>query len=386
MSESRTNTPDVLALDTVLTLPQRAAAALGAAEHETKLVELAAIARTITVIVNADGAKQCHATRMMLKNTRVGIEKAGKGAREDAQAFSKAVIAEEKRLVAIIATEEERLEQLQSAWETAREAERQAKALAEHARVTALRARVSQIERAPMEVFGSDAASVAERLAFIEALEIGDDFAELRLEAHAAKTDSIEALKKMHVTAIAYEAEQSRLATERAELERQKAEQQRAENERRVQAEREVAEAAAKLAAERAELEREQAKVRAQKKALDDAAAEQRAAEQARADAGRIEAENRKCAVREADTRAADNKRLAEDLARAAAENRAKEQERIAQASRTAAEERVRNAAPIMLKALQALRNMPLPASAMAIVTGALAESEPEQTFWREAA
>ena len=103
-----------------LTLPQRAAVALGAAEHEKQLALLVAEAQTITEIKNADGRTQCHATYMTLKNARVAISKTGKVAREDAKAFCDAVIAEERRLISIIEAEFSRAPGDDSRWHARR--------------------------------------------------------------------------------------------------------------------------------------------------------------------------------------------------------------------------------------------------------------------------
>ena len=65
---------------TELTLPQRAAVALGAAEHEKQLILLVAESKTITEIKNADGRTQCHAAYMKLKNARVAIAATSKTA------------------------------------------------------------------------------------------------------------------------------------------------------------------------------------------------------------------------------------------------------------------------------------------------------------------
>ena len=82
-----------------------------------ELTKVAEESRKI-VITNFDDPKQIeavHAKRIELKKTRVSIEKRGKELREDAIKFSKAVIAKEKELVAIIEPEEIRLDQLEDA-------------------------------------------------------------------------------------------------------------------------------------------------------------------------------------------------------------------------------------------------------------------------------
>jgi hypothetical protein len=106
-------------VSTELTVIERAAKALGSADHEPALVELAKQAADITTIKNADGRAQVHGAYMTLKTRRTDIRKAGKDARDDATKFSKAVIAEEDRLVAIIEPEEQRLQKLRDKAEEA---------------------------------------------------------------------------------------------------------------------------------------------------------------------------------------------------------------------------------------------------------------------------
>ena len=71
---------------TELTLPQRAAVALGSSEHEIKLHELVKSSSDIIEVKNVDGRDQAHRVGMNLKNARTAITKTGKAAREDAQA------------------------------------------------------------------------------------------------------------------------------------------------------------------------------------------------------------------------------------------------------------------------------------------------------------
>ncbi|MFX8160626.1 hypothetical protein ABTL01_19900, partial [Acinetobacter baumannii] len=75
---------------------------------------------------------------MTLANARIAISKAGKEARDDATKFSKAVIEEEKRLIAIIEPEEDRLRGLRDAWDAEREREKLANAEAEKRRIATL--------------------------------------------------------------------------------------------------------------------------------------------------------------------------------------------------------------------------------------------------------
>lgn len=218
---------------TALTVTQRAALALGAAEHETKLQELAKQATEIVEIKDKVSYDQCHGTRMSLKRARIAIEQTGKTAREDAQAFSKAVIAEERRLIGIIEPEENRLQRIQEAHDAEIARQKEEAARAERARVERIQLAIRDIRGSLIDVAGRSSDAIKEKLQTLVALEIGPaTFNEFALEADAARTDVLAKLREMHDTVQAQEAETRRLADERAEFERQRIEQS-AEQKRR---------------------------------------------------------------------------------------------------------------------------------------------------------
>jgi hypothetical protein len=361
---------------TELTIIERAAIAIGTSEHEARLLELAQASAGITAITNAAGYQQCHAARMVLKKTRVEIERHGKAARDDATAFSKAVIAEERRLIAIIEPEESRLQALQDDHDAKIAAEQAARDQAERERVNAIRARIDHIKRRPIAALRLDSAGV---IALIS--EINQDgpmredwlprFEEFADEAAAELTASIEYLTDLRDRKIGEEAEAARLANERAEIEAQR----RADEERRqaeaAERKRLGDEARAKLAAEEAEARqrREEADraAAAERATQDRLAREAREREEAaaRERLQREEAEARE--RREAEERAAAIARAErERIEREEAER--VEAARIAQERRLAAEreaeERLRREsdeahAALMLDALSALRADP---------------------------
>lgn len=213
---------------TALTVVQRASVAIGAAEHEKKLVELAKQSLEITTITNPDGYRQCHAARMVLKTERVNLERLGKDSRDDATKFSKAVIAEERRLIGIIEPEEKRLAAIQAEWDAIEERKRQAEA----DRIAKLQAGIEAISAIPVSMVGKPSAEVAERLDSVRGIAV-DTFAELEQFAQEAKDRVIAALTQLHAGAIAQEqaaaAEAKRLVDEREELARLRAEQQERE-------------------------------------------------------------------------------------------------------------------------------------------------------------
>ena len=246
---------------TQLTVVERAAIALGTPEHEKKLRELVTQSASIVEIKNADARTQCHAAYMVLKNARVEIEKAGKTAREDATAFSKAVIEEQKRLVEITAAEEARLQGLRDVWDEAREAEKREKAEAEARRVAAIKTRIEAFMLDAVTVASKSSAEIAAHADSVDQMVISiDEFAEFTGEAQAKQYETFKWLRERHADALVREAEQKRIEDERAELARLRAEQE--ERERIAAAEREAEEA--KLRAERAAAE---AKLRAEREA-----------------------------------------------------------------------------------------------------------------------
>lgn len=357
--------------ETALTLPERASVALGTKDYELKLAELVKSSVRIVEIKNGDAYKEAHGARMSLKNTRVAIEKAGKTAREDATAFSKAVIAEEKRLIGMIDPEEKRLQSLQDEWDAAREAERQAKLQAEQARIDGHRQMIDIIREKAFRVSGESSAVILDSLQAFEKYcmysDSVEEFEEFAPAADKAKSETLAALHEMHAAALAREAEAARLEAERIERERQQAEETarlaaeraelarlRAEQEKREAAERARIAAEQKAEAERLDAERrqfaeEQKAARAKQAELDRQAAAARAAEQARLDAERAEVRRQQDAIaaelrRQQDEQAAAARAEAD---RIAAERRAADEHLLAteRAEREAAEAARRAAA-----------------------------------------
>lgn len=348
MSNNKGN--DMTTETTALTLPERASVALGSKDYELKLAELVKSSVRIVAIKNGDAYKEAHGARMALKNTRVAIEKAGKAAREDATAFSKAIIAEEKRLVAMIDPEESRLQTLQEEWDAAREAERQAKLLAEQERIDGHRAGIDAIKAVALQAVNQPSSEVQRLIDGLTLTYAGPDFEEFQPAAEKAKAETLATLHEMHAAALAREAEAARLEAERIERERQQAEEAarlaaereelarlRAQQEAREAAERarvaaEQKAEAERLAAERRKLEEEQRVLRAAQAEADRKAAEARAAEQARLDAERAEIRRQQDAIAAALRRKQDEEAAAAraEADRIAAEARKAEDERIA--------------------------------------------------------
>lgn len=254
----------------VIPVAQRAVIALGYNEETRKtLATLADETKHITAITNADGREQAHTALMKLKNTRIAIERRGKAAREDATAFSKAVIAEEDALVNIISPEEERLQALRDEWDDRIENERKAKVAAEQKRQADIQGRIAAMrDTVNLALRAKTSANVSTLLADIQAAEIDADlFAEFKDTAGLVKSETVLELERIRDEFIQREQEAAKLAADRAELDRQRAEQEARDKVERDRVAAETAAANKKLAEERAAFEAEQAEVRRQQEA-----------------------------------------------------------------------------------------------------------------------
>lgn len=279
---------------------ERAALTLNSSQTERDLRELATKHASIQAIKDKAGRDQAHGAAMEVKRARTAIERVGKEARDDATKFSKAVIAEQNRLIDIIITEEQRLLALRDAWDTEQEKIREAAAAAERFRVEQIQGRIDAIKGFEGMARNCRTSGAAQRLA--DALEKVDltglqEFEDQALHIYGEVKGAVNQIltqlqadeaERARIKA-EREAEAARLAAERAELERQRAEAQ-------AKAAQEAAKVKAKadrLAQERAALEaariefeqRQRAHEESERAEREAREAEQAAAAQAAADA-----------------------------------------------------------------------------------------------------
>lgn len=258
----------------------RAAIALESSKTEQHLLALATKHASITVVKDKAGREQAHGAYIEVMRARTAVEKAAKEAREDATKFSKAVIEEAKRLVAIVEPEEARLRAARDVWdeEQARiKAEAEAK---ERARVLAITERIAAIKS---YVVLANNCRTSERVADLQTKLAGVellDFEEFTDEAATAHADATVHLATVFADRQAQEAEQARIKAEQEdEAARLKAE--------REELARQQAEAAAAIQKQRDELIAQRAA---------DAAEAKRVADEARAQAEAAEAKVRAAA------------------------------------------------------------------------------------------
>lgn len=229
------STETIEAPSTALTAPQRAAVALSSAQTRIDLAELVKKSANIVAVTNADGRTECHAAAMALVKARTTIEKVGKAAREDATAFSKACIAEEKSLVAITAAEEARLLTLRNAWDDARAAEKAEAERLERERITKIHLRLADIRAVVGLANAAKLPECRDLLARLQAYA-NEGFEEFSDEATTTLADTIASVSAVIVAKeeedaeririkVEQEAERMKLAAEREELNRLRAEQ-----------------------------------------------------------------------------------------------------------------------------------------------------------------
>lgn len=269
---------------------ERAALALNSSQTERDLRELAIKHASIQAIKDKAGRDQAHGAAMEVKRARTTIERVAKEARDDATKFSKAVIAEQNRLVAIIEPEEQRLLALRDEWDTEQEKIKEAAAAAERFRVEQIIGRIEAIKGfARMALDCRTSAAVIrlqEGLAKADLTGM-DEFDAQATQAFAETADALAKIREQREAEeaerarikAAQEAEAARIAAERAALE-----QERAEAAARAQAEAE------KLAKERAALEAARIEFEQRQKAHE---ARERAEREAKETAARLEAEQR---------------------------------------------------------------------------------------------
>ncbi len=241
---------------------ERAALALNSSQTERDLRELAVKHTGIQAIKDKAGRDQAHGAAMEVKRARTTIERTGKEARDDATKFSKAVITEVNRLVAIIIEEERRLTALRDAWDAEQERIKEAEAAAERFRVEQIMGRIDAIKGFERMARDCRTSGAVQRLQ--EAMSKIDMTGLQEFEDQAQRTlnEVTEAVQQILTQRQADEAERARIkaeqeaeaariAQERAELERQRAEAVAAAQAAQAKAKAE----ADKLAAERAALE-----------------------------------------------------------------------------------------------------------------------------------
>ena len=204
------------------------------------------------------GNKDARAARLELVRLRTSLEAKRKELKAPALERARLIDTEAKRITDEIVKVEAPIDQQIVADEERREAERQAKALAEQQRVAALHQRIGAIADVARRAVGKPSVDIEAKIRLVEALTIGDEFGELKALAEEGRINTLTQLRELLESMLAHEAEAARLAEQRREMQERLLMEQAAERERqRVLREAEEArEAEAARVAEEQRLER----------------------------------------------------------------------------------------------------------------------------------
>lgn len=233
----------------ILPPAERAAIALGSSNVEKQLLEMVQSSQSIVSVIDKAGRDEAHSAAMALRGVRTTIAKTGKAAREDATAFSKAVIAEEARLIGIVQPEEDRVIGLRDAYDAKLAAEKAERERKEAERKAGLQAKVDAIRNLALGMDGETAAEIDIEIAALQQFVPGEEFMEYSDAARDAAQAAIVSMTALRDRQAAKEAES-------AELERQRSENARIAAEQEAERQRLAAIAAEQAAALKAEQDR----------------------------------------------------------------------------------------------------------------------------------
>jgi hypothetical protein len=172
------------------------------------------------------GDKDARAARLELKTLRTSLEVKRKELKAPALSFGEKIDTEAERVKAEIVLLENFIDQQIKADEKRRADEKEEKERIEAARVQTLRDKITSIRACLQRCHGISSERIANGIEQVGKVDVSAEvFAELAGEALLAKSETLEAMKALHVTAIAQEAQAAQVETQRLENERIAAEQ-----------------------------------------------------------------------------------------------------------------------------------------------------------------
>jgi hypothetical protein len=262
----------------------RAFLALSLHHNEQALTELADKYADITEIKDGDKATYQMVVRggIELMKARTAITATGKAARDDANQFRFAVLAEEKRLISITQPEEMRLKGLRKSYDDEQDRKAQEARQLEQRRIRDITERIAAIKNQTDGLMHADSTAIQMRLDAVASIVCNEAlFAEFVDQAAAVKSDTIKTLDILLAARVDLEAhaeENERIAREQAQRQAQLDQQAKEQRERDRAAQDKLRAEQARIDAEAAEIERRKAEEKAAADAK--AAAEEEAARQ----------------------------------------------------------------------------------------------------------
>lgn len=196
---------------------ERALTIFKTSETEKKLEELKKRGESITSVKTKDEREEAHRAGMDLRQARTSITKTGKEARDDANAFCKAVLEEEKRLIAIIQPTENAVLDLRDEFD---KAERE-KEEAEQNRKNEILGRIEEIKKIPESMQGLSSQEIKKEFEALLAFECTESiFSEFVGEAIDAVSSAISELRSLFYAQSEKEEAEEKERKEKEEKER----------------------------------------------------------------------------------------------------------------------------------------------------------------------
>jgi hypothetical protein len=250
-------------MTTELTLQERASNALAIKQTRGQLIAMAEKTKDVSEIKDKADYEMVKSAQIGLRDVRVIIQRVGKSARDDANQFAKAIIAEEHDLVSLISPEEFRLKSLRKVVDDKVALAKAAEAAAESARIEGFQAQIKAIHLLALGA-GTTLESIDERIAQVLDIDLTqfEEFADAAKFAKAAVLETLQQARNERVILDEQQATAAEVAAGQAEQQRILDEEQEAidkekaaiENERqRINSEKQEAERAENFRVQKAE-------------------------------------------------------------------------------------------------------------------------------------
>jgi hypothetical protein len=302
-------------------------------------------------VTNTKGMAEAKAARAEIRDVRYKVENIRKATGSELKRIASMVNDRAKEITAPILALEDPIDKQIKAEEDRKEAEREAKRLAEAVRVADMNARLDAIRNAPLKAIGACAAEIEQAITYVETIDLSSFDDVFLPTAEQTKASALGTLTTLLT-------ERRQLDEQAAELERQRQEQAARDAEeaeaRRLRQEQEDTERRERQAAEDAERAARQAEEDRQRAEQAEREREAQAAAQAELDRKAAELEAAQAIQREAEAKAAQE--AAEAAQRAETERLAREQAQAAEReqARLAAEQEAIDKATLVEAATEA--------------------------------
>lgn len=184
---------------------------------ETTISELESKYKGVVYAVDTtEGMKEARKAREEIRETRYLLQNIGKAAKQPLNNLKRSIDDRIEGSVTRVGAIEDPVHQQIAGEEKRREDEKKVRIEAEANRVAGIQGNIEAMRSMVIDAGIEKAAGIAEMIAQLEAMTIDDTFAEFKQQAEGAKATTLVRLRMAHKAAVDHEAEQAKLAEERA--------------------------------------------------------------------------------------------------------------------------------------------------------------------------